>query len=574
MYQALYRVWRPQTFQDVVGQEVVVKTLRNAVKEKRISHAYLFTGTRGTGKTSLAKIFAKAINCPNCIEGNPCNQCDICQNITKGALSDIIEIDAASNNGVDEIREIRDKSRYAATITDYKVYIIDEVHMLSIGAFNALLKTLEEPSENVVFILATTEPHKIPQTIMSRVQRYDFKRIPDNQILERLKFILNSEHIQFDEQALQIIVRYAEGGMRDALSLLDQVLAVTHHQMTLDSVLDITGAVTQEVLVQYLQYVIAKDTDNALQIVNDLLAKGKSVTRIVEELIFTIRDILVSPYVHPKEKSVIENFDVNRLYGLLQELSLLQQQLKVSMQQEVYLEVFTVKQCVSINLLDSDLVGLQQEIDTLKLELEQLKQQKIVFAPVVVKKEAPVKTKKYQVNLTKIFNVLHQATAHDKHEFEANYADILERLHLAQRAKITNTSVLAVSQTAVLLGFEYDAMCQITVEDTSLQEAFRKATYQLLSHDKVIECIPLSQWQEVRSQYLLARKENTLGQYGIGTVQSDVQFEQKGLSNEQEVHQINQEETFNFDMSEKVDVVDNLIQKATELFGNIVEIKE
>ena len=235
MYQALYRKYRSQTFGEMVGQEVVATTLKQAIEQGKISHAYLFSGPRGTGKTSAAKIFAKAMNCPNQVDGEPCNDCYICQAITEGSLEDVIEIDAASNNGVDEIRDIRDKSTYAPSLATYKVYIIDEVHMLSTGAFNALLKTLEEPTENVVFILATTELHKIPATILSRVQRFEFKSIKVTDIQEHLAAILTKEGLAFDEQALTIIARRAEGGMRDALSILDQALSLSQHQLSTDA---------------------------------------------------------------------------------------------------------------------------------------------------------------------------------------------------------------------------------------------------------------------------------------------------------------------------------------------------
>lgn len=244
-YQALYRRWRPRTFEAVVGQSAICDTLRNSIKRHKISHAFLFSGPRGTGKTSCAKIFAKAINCMDSKDGEPCNQCSNCLAADKGILNDIIEIDAASNNGVDEIRAIRDKVKYAPTQGYYKVYIIDEVHMLSIGAFNALLKTLEEPPEHVVFILATTELQKVPATIISRTQRYNFKRISNDQLVARMKFILDQEKIAYDEKSLQVIAQVADGGMRDSLSILDQILSYDQAKINYQDTLAITGYADQ-----------------------------------------------------------------------------------------------------------------------------------------------------------------------------------------------------------------------------------------------------------------------------------------------------------------------------------------
>ena len=274
-YQALYRKYRSQRFDEMVGQEVVATTLKNAIVNHQISHAYLFSGPRGTGKTSAAKIFAKAINCPNQVDGEPCNNCFICDSITKGSLDDVIELDAASNNGVDEIREIRDKSTYAASQATYKVYIIDEVHMLSTGAFNALLKTLEEPTENVVFVLATTELQKIPATIISRVQRFAFKSITTGDIRTYLAKIMADEGLEFDGKALDVIAKAAEGGMRDALSLLDQALSFSSGKLEENDALLVTGSIAADALVTYVAALFEHDEAKALMELDKIFSEGK-----------------------------------------------------------------------------------------------------------------------------------------------------------------------------------------------------------------------------------------------------------------------------------------------------------
>ncbi len=284
-YQALYRKWRPRTFDSVIGQEAITDTLKNAIKRGKVSHAFLFAGPRGTGKTSCAKIFAKALNCTNLQDGEPCNKCANCIAADKGSMPDIMEIDAASNNGVDEIREIRDKVKYAPTEGKYKVYIIDEVHMLSMGAFNALLKTLEEPPEHVVFILATTELQKVPATIISRTQRYNFKRISKSDLEKRMKYILEQENIKYEDKALAVIAQVADGGMRDALSILDQLLSYEKESVNYNDALQITGFAARENIEQILLALLNQDAGSALKLAQKELDQGASSKNILDELI-------------------------------------------------------------------------------------------------------------------------------------------------------------------------------------------------------------------------------------------------------------------------------------------------
>lgn len=381
MYQALYRKYRSQTFSQLVGQEVVAKTLKQAVEQEKISHAYLFSGPRGTGKTSVAKIFAKAMNCPNQVDGEPCNNCYICQAVTEGSLEDVIEMDAASNNGVDEIREIRDKSTYAPSLARYKVYIIDEVHMLSTGAFNALLKTLEEPTQNVVFILATTELHKIPATILSRVQRFEFKSIRTQDITAHIHHILEKENISSEPDAVEIIARRAEGGMRDALSILDQALSLTQgNELTTAISEEITGTISLSALDDYVAALAQQDVPKALDSLNLLFENGKSMTRFVTDLLQYLRDLLVvqtgGENTH-HSPVFMDNLALSQesLFEMIRIATVSLADMKASLQPKIYAEMMTIRlaeikpESAVSGAVESEISALRQEVARLKQEL-------------------------------------------------------------------------------------------------------------------------------------------------------------------------------------------------------------
>jgi len=358
-YTALYRKFRPGEFGEVKGQDHISQTLQNQIKANRIGHAYLFCGTRGTGKTSVAKIFAKAVNCENPVDGSPCGECAMCKAISAGTSMNVIEIDAASNNGVDNIREIREEVAYRPTEGKYKVYIIDEVHMLSIGAFNALLKTLEEPPEYVIFILATTEVHKIPITIMSRCQRYDFKRITIETIAARLRDLMEKEGIEVEERAIQYVAKAADGSMRDALSLLDQCIAFyLGEKLTYDHVLEVLGAVDTEVFSRLLREILNKDVVNVLRTLEDLIMQGRELAQLVTDFTWYLRNLLLvkssdnmedvldvstENLLQLKEEAKMIEYDA--LIRYIRIFSELSNQLKYATQKRVLLEVALIKLC-------------------------------------------------------------------------------------------------------------------------------------------------------------------------------------------------------------------------------------
>lgn len=358
-YTALYRKFRPTAFEDVKGQEHIITTLQNQIQANRIGHAYLFCGTRGTGKTTVAKIFAKAVNCEHPVGGSPCGECAMCRSIAAGTSMNVIEIDAASNNGVDNIREIREEVAYRPTEGKYKVYIIDEVHMLSIGAFNALLKTLEEPPEYVIFILATTEVHKIPITILSRCQHYDFKRITIDTITERMQELMNVEQVDVEEKALRYIAKAADGSMRDALSLLDQCIAFYLGQkLTYDNVLEVLGAVDTEVFSRLLRSIIARDVPKVLDTVEELVMQGRELTQLAADFTWYLRNLLlvktsdsiedvldVSSENLAQLKEEAQMLEVDMLLRYIRIFAELSGQLKYATQKRVLLEVALIKLC-------------------------------------------------------------------------------------------------------------------------------------------------------------------------------------------------------------------------------------
>lgn len=372
-YKALYRTYRPQIFGDVTGQEVVVKTLQNAIKNNKISHAYLFSGPRGTGKTSIARIFAKALNCTNLQDNEPCDNCVSCKEISQGYNPDVIEIDAASNNGVDEIRDIREKVKFLPSGSKYKVYIIDEVHMLSGGAFNALLKTLEEPPKHAVFILATTEPQKLPATIISRCQRFEFKALSINEINERLREICANEGVNITEEALNCIGESAEGAMRDALSILDQAISYGNKSITIDDINGVTGSLSFEKMITLTEAIEERNVHSAISQLNELISSGKEVSKIVNSLLVFYRDVLLyksvgdtgfSKYIFGKEEfqEFSTNIQTSKLMYFIDILCDVQSKVKFSTTPNIFLEISLIKMC-NITIEELDIVKRLNDLE-------------------------------------------------------------------------------------------------------------------------------------------------------------------------------------------------------------------
>lgn len=411
MYKVLYRKWRPQTFTDVVGQPHITETLANEVRENRLAHAYLFTGSRGTGKTSCAKILAKAINCLSPVNGNPCNECEICRGIDSGSVMDVVEIDAASNRGIEDIRALRDESAFSPAQATYRVYIIDEVHMLTIEAFNALLKTLEEPPEHVKFILATTEVQKLPSTILSRCQRFDFRRISSEDIADRLIYVCTNENAEITRDAAVLIARISDGGMRDALSLLDRCLSVTDN-VTASTVTDAAGIMSKEYLMRMAQAFLNHDTSSALALIDELHKSSCDAERLCSELMNYFRNILIiKTSVSPENiiiatdeemselKSLADSFASAEVFRILNILTDAANAVKKTQNRRIEAEMAVIRICDPTSGVDTD--SLVERISALENELKALKSGAAAYAHSPVAVKSPAYDKPAQIRQSK-----------------------------------------------------------------------------------------------------------------------------------------------------------------------------
>ncbi|KLV18347.1 MULTISPECIES: DNA polymerase III subunit gamma/tau [Bacillus cereus group] len=539
MYQALYRKYRPSSFSELIGQNHIKQTLLNALKSNKFTHAYMLTGPRGTGKTSIGKLFAKAINCEQLVNGEPCNECNQCKQIMNNSHPDILEIDAASNNGVEQIRDIREQVTYAPSVGKYKVYIIDEVHMLSIGAFNALLKTLEEPPKNVVFILATTDIHKVPVTIISRCQRFDFRRIGQKDLIERMKFVASNEELQIEEEALQLISMLAQGGMRDALSLLDQTVAFASGEITKNDVSEVVGRISIEKIEMCVQHLLTRNTTEILSLVNEVILNGKEPIYVLDDLIGYLRDLVIGKAFGVKEDNITtaivnEHFnkllkvaDVSQMQHMIRKLTEIKQEMKFSNHAQISLEVGLI-QLVSENQENHSLLKKITELENKIKELQYpqpqtTKTSKIESTPqnkinitdsnktelnAALEEVNTVATKDYILN-----KVFPSASKKYKNVFLEKLPSVLNELLRINNSdelyaiskRLEKISVAIASLSCVVIGA--DEMVIKTLSQEHIYRTLCKLMQKDISQFVEVKFITLDKWKPVAAQMMTALAE-------------------------------------------------------------------
>ena len=543
-YKSLYRKYRPTTFDDVSGQTFIIKTLKNAIATNKISHAYLFSGTRGTGKTTIAKIFAKNVNCMNLIDGNVCGKCEICTTENTDDIQDIIEIDAASNNGVDEIRELKNKIKLAPVLCKYKVYIIDEVHMLSTGAFNALLKTLEEPPSHVIFILATTEPQKIPITIISRCQRFDFKKLSIIDIKNRLKYIAEKEHINITDDCLDEIAKMSDGAMRDAIGLLDQVSSFNEDSITIDDIYQISGSVPFKKIYELIDSYINEDVENILKTTEEIYNEGKDFIKLTFDMLSIFKDVLIY-YRAPKYfenlnklnfdeiKKIKEKIDISDLELIIETLENLSRELKLSDYPRILLEMFLINKKSVSNTLTEEVKHYKEAVNEEQKEvINELKEERKIETELKkvetnveeIKENLTIKQNEY-TNETRIAvdnpssedkkilinNTIALASAKLKKEISEKFID-LDKYLIDKKYKVAATilkdaTIAAVSNDHMLLTYKYVSM--VEDNDKSINKITKLVNEITKSNYKVV-AISIDEWKEMRPYYVELKKSGKI----------------------------------------------------------------
>ena len=467
-YQALYRKYRPSTLNDVIGQDVVIQILKNALLNNKVCHAYMFSGPRGIGKTSIAKLLAKAVNCTNLEDGDACGKCENCVSINEGSCPDIIEIDAASNNGVDEIREIKNKVNLVPNQLKYKVYIIDEVHMLSIGAFNALLKTLEEPPEHVIFILATTDLHKVPTTIISRCQCFEFHRISNVNIVSRLKYICEAENIRIEDNVLEMIANLSDGGLRDAVGMLDKLNAYSNSSITIDDFEKVNGIVSKEQKIQFLNYIQASDISNTINFLDSIYDNGKDFVLFVQDLLYLCKDLIVNYYINNDSQ-----YDSNFLIPFSILLNDLLKEIKFSSDIKTIVEIYFLNYMnKNANIQNNEKIEAKNDISIPKSSENTKNTEKIdindnnshleskIISREIISDDNLVQNGK--INDMIVNNCFARADKNEKRMFESKWNSLndyaLDSEYGAAACFISDGKIRAVGLGEVILSFNYESM--------------------------------------------------------------------------------------------------------------------